>query len=108
MSATFLALDEDPHAYGWYVSDVKNNVSIPVLNQGDIWVTGGKLANALQGERTQFIRAHSVRSCLVCMLKWVTARTLTELLAVESHPTSANISLRTISRLFFGILLERS
>lgn len=55
VGATFSAMGVDPRAYDWYVSDVETGAPFPVLNKGNLWVTGEDLAKALLGEPTQFM-----------------------------------------------------
>lgn len=54
MAAIFLAMDVDPRAYDWYVSDMETNATVPLLDEGDVWVTGDELGDLL-GEQIQFI-----------------------------------------------------
>ena len=56
IAATFAAMGVDPRDYEWYVSDVETNVSVPMLNEGDTWMTGDELASVLQ-KSVQFIWA---------------------------------------------------
>lgn len=56
MAATFIAMGVNPRLFDWFVSDVKTNVSVPLLSQGDAWITGDQLADLLES-RIQFIWA---------------------------------------------------
>ncbi|EJE54149.1 hypothetical protein PMI14_00961 [Acidovorax sp. CF316] len=47
VAATLRAMVVDPRDYDWYVSDVETNVSVPLLDGGDGWVTGDALADLL-------------------------------------------------------------
>lgn len=57
MAATFSAMGVDPRAYDWYVSDIETNAPVPLLGEGDTWVTGDALATALLGAPIQFVWA---------------------------------------------------
>ncbi|WP_205880099.1 hypothetical protein [Lampropedia aestuarii] len=56
MAATFTAMRVNPRHYEWFVSDVETNGSVPLLSQGNIWITGDELADVLEA-RIQFIWA---------------------------------------------------
>jgi hypothetical protein len=108
MAATFFAMGVDPREYDWYVSDVETNASIPLLNEGDIWVTGDEIAMALLGAPIQFI--------------WAVFSAFPPGMRVEvgngphadgnqkfgDHPTSVPSCMGPVSRWFAGIPLPRS
>jgi hypothetical protein len=56
MRATLKAIDVDASSYDWFVSDVETNVTVPVLWEGDTWVTGDELSRLLVDD-IQFIWA---------------------------------------------------
>lgn len=56
MAATLAAMGVDPRDHEWYVSDVETNVSVPMISEGDTWVTGEELATVLE-KPVQFIWA---------------------------------------------------
>lgn len=55
-AATLKAMGVNPRLHEWYVSDVETNVAVPMLNEGDTWISGDELAASLE-KPIQFIWA---------------------------------------------------
>ncbi|CAN7153404.1 hypothetical protein [Polaromonas sp. LjRoot131] len=47
MRATLKAMAVEASSYDWFVSDVETNIPVPVLIEGDGWLSGDELSRAL-------------------------------------------------------------